>query len=571
MRRKLIKLLAVILSIGIMLSLTGCMEMLEQFMQYEDFSDYGQYGFDLGFTSYTDQPMGGNGTPQTPVTISENQLSQAVRDQFTKLKGNGNDVVTIMVYMCASNLESSDGMASEDIKEMMRATESEKLNIVIETGGSKKWFTPGISTNNQRHIIRGGKLTTVDNSVGRAIMTEADSLTDFITFCNTNYPADRNMLILWDHGAGAVDGWGYDEFGGYDTMTIDELGEALYNAQVKFDMIGFDACLMSTMEVACVLYDFADYMIASEDYESGYGWEYQNFLSQLSNNTSIPTPELAKTVCDDFVKESGQTSAILAAFDLSYMKLVYTAWRDFAYAAEPQLLDSNFSWETENEGGRISIDDLAGLFSTTSNIQDMVAIANSVKNVPESEALLAALGNCTLYCSANSADAHMTGMAVTLPYGDSGMYKDIKKIFANAGFEQEYIDFLGKFVSVSQSGQYDWSDWFNMWDGWDDYDYGSDFGWGDWSGWEQYNNDDYGWSDYDYYDYETGGSDYGYDYYDFFNIDDFFNTDNYGNGDYGYDDYGFGSYGSGDYGNDYSYTDGDDYGIGDLLNYFFGQ
>ncbi|MBE6754243.1 MAG: hypothetical protein E7559_07845 [Ruminococcaceae bacterium] len=587
------KIIAAAVAVLMMLSLTGCTDLLTSYMDYYEtyqgdpngyYSDYAEnpYG-SIDDSGMMDGPQsGGQGGGQT-ITLSSNVLREAVRDQFTNIKGNGRDTVTVMIYMCASNLESENGLATEDIKEMMRATENSKLNIVIETGGTRKWHNSTISSStNQIHVISGGKLTTVEDRLGRVSMTKAGNLEDFITYSAENYPANRYMLVLWDHGAGSVSGWGYDEYDSMDTLTIDELGEALYNTGVKFDFIGFDACLMSTMEVACVLYDFADYMIASEDYESGYGWEYQPWLTALAENTSIPTPELGKIICDDFVKESGSSAAIMATVDLSYMKLVYTAWKDFAYAAEDQLLDANFSWETENQGGRYGLEDLFNaFFSTSTDIQDMLAIARSVDDVPESDPLISALTNAIIYCAANSQDSHMTGMAVTLPYGNTSVYNDLKIVFGNAGFEEEYINYLGKYTSVgsSASSLYDWSDWYSDWGGWDDYsdwdswddysDYGyDDYGWGDWSGWEEYNSADNGWSEYDYYDYFFGGDSYGEGYGDSSDyLYDFFDYYGYGDSsDYGYyDSYDY-------YGNDYGYSDDyNGYDMWDLFDAFFGS
>jgi len=528
---------------------------------YSYFSDYmNDYESNYGDYFWGGEDTGSNdsssGTSSSAMTISSNILGEALREQFTEIKGNGRDKVTVMVYLCGSNLETESGLATMDIKEMARATANENLRIIVECGGTKSWQINGVSGNaNTRIAIENGKAVILEKN-SRSDMTDGETLTDFINFCADEYPANRYMLILWDHGAGAVDGWGYDEYNSYDALTIDELGEALYDSGIKFDFVGFDACLMSTMEVACVLYDFADYMIASEDYESGYGWEYQYWLDALSKNTSIPTPELGQMICDDFVEESGNDAAILSIIDLSYMKLVYSSWKDFAYAAKDQLLDANFSWETENtsriggENDRFSLDDLLGsVISTEAEIEDMLAIAYSVENVPEAEALISALENAIVYCSANSQDAHMTGLAVTLPYGDSAMYSDIKNIFAKAGFDDEYIDFLGDFVNVSSSSSsyYDWSDWYDSYDGYDSWsDYfndgnynGSDYGWDSWYGWDDYNSGDYGWSDYDYYDYYSGDS--GYDYYDFFDYYDFY-SDFFGTGSDSYgSDYSYGS------------------------------
>ena len=50
----------------------------------------------------------------------------------------------------------------------------------------------------------------------------------------------------------------------------------------KFGDRDFDACLMGMIEVADVLSDYSDYMIASEEMEAGDGWDY-SFLRQMTD------------------------------------------------------------------------------------------------------------------------------------------------------------------------------------------------------------------------------------------------------------------------------------------------
>ena len=49
-------------------------------------------------------------------------------------------------------------------------------------------------------------------------------------------------------------------------------------------------------------------------------------------------------------EENGEGSSTLALIDESYMKVLYTAWADFAYANEPALLGENYSMHVR--GGR---------------------------------------------------------------------------------------------------------------------------------------------------------------------------------------------------------------------------
>ncbi len=49
------------------------------------------------------------------------------------------DDYTILVYMIGSDMESDFHMASDDIQEMMDAGSSSNVNVVLQTGGAKKW------------------------------------------------------------------------------------------------------------------------------------------------------------------------------------------------------------------------------------------------------------------------------------------------------------------------------------------------------------------------------------------------------------------------------------------------
>ena len=82
---------------------------------------------------------------------------------------------------------------------------------------------------------------------------------------------------------------GYDEWNADEnaTLTIDEMQSALKDAGTFFDFIGMDCCIMSSLEVCCALYDFCDYMILSEDFESGLGWYYTDFINAMNNNPDV--------------------------------------------------------------------------------------------------------------------------------------------------------------------------------------------------------------------------------------------------------------------------------------------
>ena len=136
------------------------------------------------------------------------------------------------------------------------------------------------------------------------------------------------------------------------------------------------------------------------------------------------------------------------------------------------------------------------------NCVDLMALASTVDS-DEAKALSSALSYALVYSAATSGDAEMTGLSVTLPYGDSDFYNDMADIFLKCGLDQNYVTFLKKFVSADASQSYDWSS--SGWDGWDSYydsddSYGSDYDWSYYD-WDDYTDEVYDWDSYDYDDY----------------------------------------------------------------------
>ena len=232
--------------------------------------------------------------------------------------------------MNGSDLESEDGEATEDLCEMLAANISSQVNVLVETIGTKSWSKRlGIASDHtQRYKAEAGNLVLVDDSLGQLDCTSPDTLADFISWGAENYPANRYILIFWDHGAGPVYGFGYDEHQSEDSvLTIDEIQTAIRQSGIYFDIIGMDSCIMSSLELCCAMYNYCDYMILSEDFESGYGWSYTGWLNALSENTSISSEELGKIIVDEAADVISTHDRIQASVDRFFrrheVQLVY--------------------------------------------------------------------------------------------------------------------------------------------------------------------------------------------------------------------------------------------------------
>ena len=92
-------------------------------------------------------------------------------------------------------------------------------------------------------------------------------------------------------------------------MTLDELRTALNSCDKKLDFLGFDACLMGTVETAYSIKDKANYLIASEEIEPGTGWNYKKLLNQLSKDTSQDASKFGTAIVDSFIKSNSGISS----------------------------------------------------------------------------------------------------------------------------------------------------------------------------------------------------------------------------------------------------------------------
>ena len=200
--------------------------------------------------------------------------------------GEKPETFTLMIYMCGSTLESKNGSASNNIKELLNADVPEGVNIVIQTGGSTKWHIPEISSSStDRYAVENGELMLKDRISAVKNFGEPETLSAFTEWAAEQYPADKYGLILWNHGGGSIKGICFDSNYANDSLTLDELEIAFADATLtigdKFEFIGYDACLMSTIEVAAITERYSRNMIASQELEPTGGWNYKTIAENL--------------------------------------------------------------------------------------------------------------------------------------------------------------------------------------------------------------------------------------------------------------------------------------------------
>lgn len=254
---------------------------------------------------------------------------------------------TFIVYMAADN--DLRAFAANNIKQMASIGSNKHLNIVahldIKLNGNQKVT--------RRYYIEKDKINHVNTEPNTQKMDSGDANT-LISCCQWaigNYPAENYALIFWNHGTGIIDpkyskiinpaelfsfnpntnrldldrSVGFLDLLNYvdldqrgvcwDTTT----GNYLTNQKLqyalneictkilhgKFAIIGFDACLMSMIEIAHLIKNYSHTMVGSQEVELGTGWNY-SYILQPFQSGSMGVSQLASHIVQSY-KRSYET------------------------------------------------------------------------------------------------------------------------------------------------------------------------------------------------------------------------------------------------------------------------
>lgn len=367
-------------------------------------------------------------------------------------QGNASDTYTLMLYMCASDLESECGFATEDLNEIMYGYTAGNLNVIVQTGGTTEWQNTVVANDRcQRYRVTEDGLELVDDSLGMQNMADSATLTDFIQYCSSNYAADHYGLVLWDHGGGVVGGYGYDENFGGDSMSLTEMSRALGDASVHLDMLGFDACLMANFETCLMAAPYADYLIASEEPEPGCGWYYTDWIGKLSENCGIPPKRYGRQIIDDYITESGWDSpsmySTLGMFDLQQVtQKLLPALSQFSDDAVQQLSAGEYRRISQSRSNTRAV------YQSELDHIDLLDYAQHSQS-ETADQLEQAVSDCVVYYRETENGSGDNGLSILFPYYDLSALDMLEEMYQTLGYDDAYPAFLEQFANVMAGGQ----------------------------------------------------------------------------------------------------------------------
>jgi len=354
-------------------------------------------------------------------------------------------------YLCGSDLETYNGCATADLMEMMEVRLPENVTVVIQTGGAAAWQNDFVDAGKiQRWVYNNEGLFLADEQ-DTANMGDAQTLYEFLDFANTNFPADNVAVTFWNHGGGSVSGAAFDELHYSDSLDLAEMYaafDAVWPANTEapaLELIGFDTCLMATVDVAAVFQNFAKYLVASEETEPGNGWLYSGIMEALASGYMNDGVDLGIAICDTYyigcqnagtedqvtlsLVDLTQLTPLLEAYEAFGEEAFIAALEDpgfFAQFGRAAALSENYGGNTR-EQGYTNMVDLGHLARQTSWI------------LPSAQNVCDALDDCVLYKVNGIYRAESTGLSCYYSYnGDIDDLNGYINVGTGTAFKQLY-------------------------------------------------------------------------------------------------------------------------------------
>ena len=396
------------------------------------------------------------GTAASASPAAENKPDAATAGGDTSGKAD----LTLMIYLCGSDLESKAGAASADLDEILGSgINTDKVNVVVTAGGTTKWQNGFSDDETAVYTLtpdlqweKTETFSSPEQDDAPANMGETETLKSFLDYSYENYSAQNYALIMWDHGGGPMRGLCWDTAWAKDNLTMEEFTGALAEspyAKEKLSWIGFDACLMSSIETAHLAAPYAEYMIASEETEPAVGWSY-DFLNGIENDADGAAT--GKRIVDSFMaagKASGSEAALtLACMDLSQTQAVEEKLDSFfsklgSYLSKDSFSElSNLREDTRefgkamNDSQRLDLVDLGDL------------VAHYAGEAPEEAADLSdALQKMVVY--SQSSLENCSGLSSYHPYYNKTYYEKVwRKEYDTFAFAPAYTDYINSFADI---------------------------------------------------------------------------------------------------------------------------
>ncbi len=380
---------------------------------------------------------------------------------------------TYMVYLFGSDLEGGfeknggqyGNAGTNDLAEMMQAGSTNNVNVIVTTGGVDKDGWREI----KRWKIENGQQVPIPFNAPNNRMADPNNLTEFINWATSNYPAENYVLDLWNHGSD-IQGYGGDEVKGnnHESFKIPQLKQAIQSSNFisqgkKFEIVGFDACLMANLEVHNAMKTFANYIVSSEQLEPGHGWDYDPIIRAMENGSASDGVALGRVIADGFLAQANQQQQNQVT-----LSVVEAAKIDNIVSKVESLLSAVGTAGTADlQAARARSEDYASTSTGTdaANNHDVVDIVHLAQNLKATnsaytsaaDAVISAINDAVKYTVKDSQQPNSNGLTLFVPHKLFGSQGGLQTVFSeyynDLNFSAPIKDFVKKYSEMASSNE----------------------------------------------------------------------------------------------------------------------
>ena len=372
----------------------------------------------------------------------------------------------LAIYMVGSDLEGKYMAGTQDFRELIEGyqnlPEDHTVEVIVAFGGADKDGWRGVKFADIYQLMDDSEDGRFGNESGsdaylyrddHANMDDEDSLVTFLDYLGDEYPDfDTRFLTFWDHGD-SYRGFGGDENFDGPPMSMDDIASAFQRSQPGvFDLIGFDACYMASVEVAKVVRPHADYMIASEEAEPGHGWLWSEVIRIYAREDDIA--EAGKQMVNNFVQDvhgGGRfAERTLSLVDLSRYEnlvaalapVVSTFGQEFEFRGE---YSRNIAAGITKTGafGKSQRNDSPAFIDLVHLVQLMAQEFAGTEISPSLGDLMDELDRFVVHSNHDGSVPHANGISIAAPSDTDPYYSEYKL--------QTWLDFQGAYADFRAS------------------------------------------------------------------------------------------------------------------------
>lgn len=360
---------------------------------------------------------------------------------------------TVMIYMVGSDLESVSKQGTFSISDIgAEKIDLKNTNIIMMAGGAKVWHNDTVKADKIGIYELEENGFVLKKSFPIENMGSSKVLEQFLDYSYNNYPSDNYDIVFWNHGLGAI-GLEHDEVAD-DFLSIKELDDAFKNSKFnkkKLELTIFFNCLSSNLQIAKVMKNYSEYMVASE--EILYMSKALNRFGFLSK---IKPDDNGYDIAHKFIKQSNKVvseyngthrkkvDSTLSIIDLTKIDELDKNLNEFfdSIDVNKNYMDiANIRRSLYTYGNVQTTDyDVVDLYSL---VEELMSLSNNKQKFSN---LLKSIKKSIVYTS--SLNSYSNGLSIYFPYyGSNKVIENHLNVFKSL-WNDNYLSFVNDFYEI---------------------------------------------------------------------------------------------------------------------------